>query len=144
MERLKATLSGSSCLFKGKKIQKCYSIKSSLVASGMTNNASIQVIHEPALRPGKEQEEHPYSTSTKGCSEEEETALVTSLYGICPPDLALKFRDLIGNWVPLRVQSECIDFGDEEWLFELKHNQKSRRSEEDVVDIYALPFTVPY
>ncbi|KAH7566243.1 hypothetical protein JRO89_XS08G0123700 [Xanthoceras sorbifolium] len=101
-------------------------------ASGMTDNASIQVMHEPALRPGKEREEHPCSTSTKGCSEEE-TALVTSLYGICPPDFALKFRDLIGNWVPPRVQSECIDFDNEEWLFELKHNQKSRRSKEDVV-----------
>ncbi|KAL5819092.1 hypothetical protein ACOSQ4_022934 [Xanthoceras sorbifolium] len=121
-------------------------------ASGMTDNASIQVMHEPALRPGKEREEHPCSTSTKGCSEvtlrcnDEKCCLsigtfqcLTSLYGICPPDFALKFRDLIGNWVPPRVQSECIDFDNEEWLFELKHNQKSRRSKEDVVVSISKP-----
>ncbi|KAK1586448.1 hypothetical protein Q3G72_002655 [Acer saccharum] len=225
--------------------------------SGRSVDASIQVMHEPALRPGREGKQHPCFTSTKGrpevtsrhndrkpclsigatescaqmvdenpclstratescaqivdekpCfstrptkSRDEnpclstraaescaqivdekpcfstrptksrvqmvETSPASSLCGICPPDLTLKLRDVIGNWVPPSIQSDCTDFGDEEWLFESKQNQKcgSRRCEEDIVasshtntitwpqpqvcylpevDIYALPFTVPY
>ncbi|TXG59828.1 hypothetical protein EZV62_014401 [Acer yangbiense] len=193
--------------------------------SGRSVDASIQVMHEPALRPGREGKQHPCFTSTKGrpevtsrhndrkpclsigatescaqmvdenpclstratesCAQivdekpcfstrptksrvqKVETSPALSLCGICPPDLTLKLRDVIGNWVPPSIQSDCTDFGDEEWLFESKQNQKcgSRRCEEDIVasshtntitwpqpqvcylpevDIYALPFTVPY
>lgn len=142
-------------------------------------------MHEPARRPGRDGEEHPCSTSAKvypdvtlrqndekcstgaseSCARKEDTSQASSLCGVCPPDLALKFRNVIGNWVPPTGQNEITDFGDDDWLIESKQNRKCgfRRREEGIicsshantttwpqvcflpeVDIYALPFTVPY
>ncbi|XP_010265994.1 PREDICTED: protein FAM133 isoform X2 [Nelumbo nucifera] len=73
-----------------------------------------------------------------------------------------KYRDLIQNWVPPAIQSEYNEFDNQDWLFEVRHESKkvkvdggssSHGTSSDPwprccylreVDIYALPFTVPF
>ncbi|CAL5418482.1 unnamed protein product [Camellia sinensis] len=72
------------------------------------------------------------------------------------------YKDLIENWVPPLVQSEQTDLGEQEWLFQRKNQDGERcQASSNVlcrgsstlwphaqylpeVDIYALPFTVPF
>lgn len=156
------------------------------IASERTDELPIQAMQEPALTSNRDKDEHPCSTSSKVSPDvnvrhkEEhhsirkmETQLLkqqktqastsSSLCRKCPPDLALKFRDVIGNWVPPPpLPNQVTDVGDDDWLFTSKENQNHglRRHEDDIVgpsfswppkscllpevDIYALPFTVPY
>ncbi|GAV64831.1 hypothetical protein CFOL_v3_08346 [Cephalotus follicularis] len=88
-----------------------------------------------------------------------------NLCGGCSPGLALKTRDLIENWVAPPLQSESTNSVNEDWLFKTKQNQNKetkRREDNGVslggvdptpwprlcylpeVDIYALPFAVPF
>ncbi|KAL7207432.1 hypothetical protein ACSBR1_029395 [Camellia fascicularis] len=72
------------------------------------------------------------------------------------------YKDLIENWVAPLVQSEQTDLGEQEWLFQRKNQDGERcQASSNVlcggsstlwphaqylpeVDIYALPFTVPF
>uniref|UniRef100_A0A2P2JLP5 Uncharacterized protein n=2 Tax=Rhizophora mucronata TaxID=61149 RepID=A0A2P2JLP5_RHIMU len=160
-------------------------------ALGMSDDASIQWIHEPAHVSGREQEEHPCSTSRSTCQDSTlglnnekpflpsgpsdifasraKLDLPTKLCGSCSPHLALKFRNLVENWVPPLMQCEYTDLDNQEWLLESTRPQKENcrlefcgagsagLSHGDTTpypypqtcylpdaDIYALPFTVPY
>ncbi|XP_031276744.1 uncharacterized protein LOC116135177 [Pistacia vera] len=93
-----------------------------------------------------------------------ETVVPSSLCGRCSPQLALKSRDVIENWVPPPTELDCT-FDDKEWLFRAKQDQICEAKIGEVgslglplsnsttlphvcylleADIYALPFTVPY
>ncbi|KAH6799916.1 hypothetical protein C2S52_000380 [Perilla frutescens var. hirtella] len=78
----------------------------------------------------------------------------------------LIYRNLIENWVPPQLQDVCFDGGDEDWLFgskgKVEQPEKRSMCRDDImscsntsslwprvqylpeVDIYALPFTVPF
>ncbi|KAI3428925.1 uncharacterized protein J3R85_008945 [Psidium guajava] len=88
--------------------------------------------------------------------------------GLSPSEI--KYRNLIENWVPLSVDSGCTDLDDQEWLFDRKQFNCDRKQlnceggcKADYdgltygspspwprmhylpeVDMYALPYTVPY
>ncbi|XP_019054487.1 PREDICTED: glutamic acid-rich protein-like isoform X2 [Nelumbo nucifera] len=76
-----------------------------------------------------------------------------------------KYRDLVENWVPPPIQREYAEFDDQDWLFEVKphgrHEAKRVKVDSDSlcrgssdlwpqacylpeVDVYALPYTVPF
>lgn len=78
----------------------------------------------------------------------------------------LLYKNLIENWVPPQLQDACIDTEDQDWLLSGKNkdlqSEKRRISRDDgmscsststlwpraqylpEVDVYALPFTVPF
>ncbi|XP_048128599.1 uncharacterized protein LOC115736453 [Rhodamnia argentea] len=81
--------------------------------------------------------------------------------GLSPSEL--KYRNLIENWVPPSFGSGCADLDDQEWLFDRKQLNCDGGCKADYdgltcgspspwprmhylpeVDMYALPYTVPY
>ncbi|XP_030441102.1 uncharacterized protein LOC115663224 [Syzygium oleosum] len=82
--------------------------------------------------------------------------------GLSPSEI--KYRNLVENWVPPSFHSGCADLDDQEWLFERKQlNCDAGKCKADYdgltygspspwprmhylpeVDMYALPYTVPY
>ncbi|KAA8532003.1 hypothetical protein F0562_006855 [Nyssa sinensis] len=160
------------------KVQSCFALGSS--------DALLQEKKEHAPRPVGEGIEHhhynsriisqdiasklskekpcPSSGSSEFLSQKLQTAATSCLHHGSSL-LELKFRDLIENWVPPILESECTDLDDQEWLFPTKHNHsfgvKRFEAGMDVltrkcsaswpgacylpeVDVYALPFTVPF
>ncbi|XP_031250430.1 uncharacterized protein LOC116108322 [Pistacia vera] len=113
-------------------------------ASGGIDDACTQVMQEHAHRIGLEEGELPCSTSKEMCSElmlrlnEEkpclsirvsqssaqmaEIVVPSSLCDRCSPQLALKCRDVIKNWVTPPTELDCT-FDDKEWLFRAKQDQ---------------------
>ena len=109
---------------------------------GGTDDAFVKGNHEPtAVLLGSEQEEHPCSTSkskdqepslrlgkekpsTPGAcqifSGQTNSAPSSNLCGSCSPSLAVKFRDLVEERVPSRIQNEYIGLDNQEWLLEAK------------------------
>lgn len=174
--------------------------KNPCLVPGRIEDASIQLMHEPVPRSGGGVVENPCSTSRKMCPEHAvrlckekprcptavsesskkprlstgdsecysqmaETSGPSKFCGGCSPLLALKFLDVIENWVPPPMPSDSNDFGDQEWLFETKQRSRDKRCDLDSVgvttshantttwprvcylpeaDVYALPFTVPF
>ncbi|OVA19590.1 hypothetical protein BVC80_9053g2 [Macleaya cordata] len=108
------------------------------------------------------------SCSTAGRNEiQDQDTIAVTVPSTClskngPRGVDLQFRDLIDNWVPPTMQIERMDFDDQEWLFEMKPQQRHeakrfKPSDSDfchrsagwpracylpVADIYALPYTL--
>ncbi|XP_022751485.1 stress response protein nst1-like [Durio zibethinus] len=115
--------------------------------SGRIDDAFVQGMHEHAPRPGRELEEHPYSTasirrpeltiklskeklcSSSGASESlahnAEASLPSNLCSSCSPTLALELKNLVEDWVVPTLQTERTSFGEEDWLFQKKQNLSS-------------------
>lgn len=126
-------------------------------------SAAAEMCPELTLRVN---EEKPcLSTSVSESSAQmAETVVPSSLCGRCSPQLALKFRDVIENWVPPPMEPDCT-FGYKEWLFGTRQDRIHGAKICEAgglglphansttlphvcylpeVDMYALPFTVPY
>lgn len=76
----------------------------------------------------------------------------------------LLYKNLTENWVPPQLQNGCVDLDDNDWLLPSKNEKKRRICRADSisscssssaalwpvatylpeVDVYALPFTVPF
>ncbi|CAL2274084.1 unnamed protein product [Prunus armeniaca] len=140
-------------------------------ASGRTDNAFVQGMHEAAPRQGRDEGQHPCSTFGNSGKEVPVGLGKEKLRATGSASLSItsKYVELIENWDqhPL-LQSFPMDVDDQEWLFETKQNRSCRADERIFVsdslsygdsaswpcarqlpqlpkaDIYALPFTVPF
>ncbi|XP_021815600.1 putative mediator of RNA polymerase II transcription subunit 26 [Prunus avium] len=134
-------------------------------ASGRTDNAFVQGMHEAAPRQGRDEGQHPCSTSGNSGKEVPVRLGKEKLRATGSASLSMtsKYRELIENWdQPPLLQSLPMDVDDQGWLFETKQNRSCRADERIVVsdsssygdsaswpcarqlpeaDIYTLPFT---
>ncbi|GKV44106.1 hypothetical protein SLEP1_g51325 [Rubroshorea leprosula] len=92
-----------------------------------------------------------------------EATLTAKLCSCCPPTITSQFKNLVEDWIPPQMESSGVE--DKEWLFQRVQNLRTaaKRTElENVglsqenlthwpqafhlpdVDLYALPFTIPF
>ncbi|BBH08050.1 hypothetical protein Prudu_020135 [Prunus dulcis] len=137
-------------------------------ASGRTDNAFVQGMHEAAPRQGRDEGQHRCSTFGNSGKEVPVRLGKEKLRATGSASLSItsKYSELIENWDqhPL-LQSFPLDVDDQGWLFETKQNRSCMADERIFVsdslsygdsaswpcarqlpeaDIYAFPFTVPF
>ncbi|ONH97142.1 hypothetical protein PRUPE_7G171900 [Prunus persica] len=137
-------------------------------ASGRTDNAFVQGMHEAAPRQGRDEGQHRCSTFGNSGKEVPVRLGKEKLRATGSASLSItsKYTELIENWDqhPL-LQSFPMDVDDQGWLFETKQNRSCMADERIFVsgslsygdsaswpcarelpeaDIYTLPFTVPF
>ncbi|KAK6924523.1 hypothetical protein RJ641_010723 [Dillenia turbinata] len=126
-------------------------------------STSGQIGPELVSRPSKEKS-RPGTSQTDAHSQMVESASLSCSRSRVPHPVEMQFRDLMWKWTPHSLQSDCAGLYDEGWLFETKLDFDSgakrfkttdgsccandtlmpSASYLPEVDIYALPFTVPF